>query len=170
MADFENNGNETFGWDDEVEEASYSLLPAGDYRFKVVTWERGRFEPKDPSKGPACDQATITLEIEGPDENGTPIKATVFHRLRLRKKELGFIRRFFDCLGLAPNKGSAVMPWNRIEGETGICEIEVHEYNGKRSNQVRQFYERAKAPNVGRNFSEMGAGAPAQSSEPSFSL
>lgn len=168
MAEFE---NEVFGWDDEIEEASYSLLPAGDYKFKVAAWERGWFEPSDPAKGPACDQATLHLEIEGKDENGKPIKATIFHRLRLRKKELSFIRRFFDCIGLAPNNGSAVMPWKKIDGETGICEVEIHEYNGKKTNQIKQFYEKAKAPNVGKNFSNMGAGtaAPA-SSEPKFEL
>ena len=167
MADFD---NEVFSWDDELDEASFSVLPEGDYKFRVLTWERGRFEPKDPTKGPACDQATLHLEVEGTDEDGKPTKVTVFHRLRLRKKELGFIRRFFDCLGLASNDGKAVMPWNKIEGETGICELEVHEYNGKKSNQVKQFYEKSKAPKVGKNFSEMGAGAAAPSSEPSFSL
>lgn len=168
MADFE---NEVFGWDDEVEEASFSILPEGDYKFTVVAWERGRFEPKDPSKGPACDQATLHLRVEGQDEDGKMIEATIFHRLRLRKKEVGFIRRFFDCIGLASNNGTAVMPWNKIEGESGICEIEVHEYNGKRSNQVKQFYERSKAPKVGKNFSNMGTGAAApKSSEPTFDL
>ena len=42
---------------------------------------------------------------------------------------------------------------------------------GQKTNQIKQFYEKAKAPNVGKNFSNMGAGtaAPA-SSEPKFEL
>ena len=167
MADFD---NEVFSWDDEIDEASYSLLPAGDYKFQVAAWERGRYEPEDPTKGPACDMAILHIEVEGKDEDGKQVKATIFHRLRLRKKEIGFVRRFFDCIGLAPNKGSAVMPWSKIEGETGICEVEIHEYKGKKSNQVKQFYEKSKAPKVGKNFSDMGTGASTSSSEPTFTL
>ena len=157
MADFDNNG--VFGWDDEVDEAKYSLLPEGDYRFTVKTLERGRYEPKDPSKGPSCDQANLTLSVVGDDVDGNPITATIFHSLRLRTKETNFIRVFFDSIGLASAKEKRVMPWGKIVGETGVCRIQIHEYNGKESNRVQYFYERAKAPKKGMNFNDVGEGS-----------
>ena len=157
MADFDNN--EVFGWDDEIDEAKFPLLPEGDYRFTVKGLEKARYEPKDLSKGPSCDQANITLSIIGDDTDGNSITATIFHSLRLRKKEAGFTRVFFDSIGLASSEGRKVMPWGKIVGETGVCRIQIHEYNGKESNRVQYFYERAKAPKKGMNFNDVGEGS-----------
>lgn len=158
---------EVYSWDDEVDEAEYTLLPPGDYKFTVKGFEKGYYEPKDPSKGPACDQANLQLSVHGTDTKGNEVDAVIFHSLRLRKKEIGFTRIFFDCIGLVPKTGKAPLPWNKIAGETGICEIEIHEYNGQESNRVKKFYEKAKAPTTGKNF---GTGASTGYTEPSFAL
>lgn len=56
-----------FSWDDEYTEVedSFQTVPAGDYDFTIVDFERARFEGSD--KMPACPMAKITYEVQTPD-------------------------------------------------------------------------------------------------------
>ena len=58
------NQNMEMGWDDTIQEDGQELilLDEGDYNFIVTNFERGRFPGGQ--KIPACNKATITVQIE----------------------------------------------------------------------------------------------------------
>ena len=58
------NQNMEIGWDDTIQEDGQDLvlLEEGDYNFRVTNFERGRFPGGQ--KIPACNKATITVQIE----------------------------------------------------------------------------------------------------------
>jgi hypothetical protein len=66
-----NNQNMLMDWNDLIEDdgQEFVLLPEGDYNFVVTGFERGRFPGG--AKVPACNKATITVQVTSPDGNAT---------------------------------------------------------------------------------------------------
>ena len=90
----ENNQNMFLDWNDSIETdgQEFVLLPEGDYNFVVTNFERGRFPGGQ--KVPACNKATITVQIQTNDG----IAMVKFDLLLYRSLEWR-ISSFFRCIG-----------------------------------------------------------------------
>lgn len=135
------------GWDDEIEKdgGDFILLPAGDYFFTVVKFERGRFAGS--TKMPACNQATLELKINSPEHG----EVTIFHRIMLHTKTEGFLSNFFTGIGQKKTGEKLRMNWNAVVGASGKCKVLINKYFNKNNeektnNQVDTFYP-YEAPN-----------------------
>ena len=150
-----NDDMEILGWDDEVEEGSpFVLLPAGDYPFVVVNFERGIYEKPTnyESKVPAnCPMAIVTIEVTAPDGQ----KTTLTEKLFLYKKMQWKINQFFTSIG-APKSadGKVKMNWNMVLGSHGTAKIIINDYKDrktgedKQGNRIDTFNEPAAAANA----------------------
>jgi len=58
------NNNAVMDWNDVIEDdgQEFVLLEEGDYNFRVTNFERGHFPGS--AKLPACNKATLTLEVD----------------------------------------------------------------------------------------------------------
>ena len=56
-----NNQGTALGWDDEVEEKTFTLLPEGTYPFRVDSFDREQHNGTD--KMPPCNVANVHLVI-----------------------------------------------------------------------------------------------------------
>lgn len=140
--------NEAFGWDDDVQESSFKLIPDGDYWFEVVKFERTRYNGSD--KIPACNEADYGLQIDWKDEDGEHTN-TLTQRLYLVKKQQWKAYQFFESIGLVKKgSGPCKMPWDKAVGCVGICAISHHEHQGKEFNDLTP-YAPDKAPTVAKN-------------------
>ena len=88
------NQNMELGWDDTIQEdgQDFVTLEEGDYNFVVTNFERGRF-PGGP-KVPACNKATITIQI-----NSEAGLASIKFDLLLYRSVEWRISAFFRCIG-----------------------------------------------------------------------
>lgn len=134
---------ESFGWDDALDATSgNSLINEGQANFTTVGMVRDRFGGSD--KMAACPVAALTLRVT--DEEGNV--ALVSDRLFLNRKMLYKITSFGRSTGLIPEDvkdgDTFRMPWNKVVGATGRCEIGHREWVGddgeKRTyNQVKRY-------------------------------
>ncbi|HWR19076.1 MAG TPA: DUF669 domain-containing protein [Clostridia bacterium] len=134
MAD--NMGRE-FGWDDPIENdgPEYEVLPAGDYDFEVVNFERARHPGSD--KLPPCNKAIVHIKITAQDGRSTTIK----HNLFLHSITEGMLCSFFSAIGQRKKGERATMNWNAVMRSRGRCKIGVKVYEGKEYNEIKKFYE-----------------------------
>ena len=131
-----------FSWDDEFTEVedSYQVVPAGDYDFTIVDFDRARFEGSD--KMPACPQAKITYEVTAPD--GT--KGRIRQNLFLHSKSQWQLTNFACAIGqMKRGDGHFRIAWNQLIGATGRMQVSIREYNGKNYNDVKKFYDKEPA-------------------------
>ena len=157
--------NQAFGWEDEVEESSFELLPDGDYIFTVSTWEKAYWEPTKPdSKVGACQQANIEISIDWVNSAGQKKTNKLVHRLKLWRSLDFLIYQFFESIGLRKKgDGSQRMPWDQIVGKSGVCQIGHHtDSKGSEYNDIIKCYPKESAPTVTNNNQEVAA--------PKFSL
>lgn len=133
------------GWDSEIsKESSFEPFPPGDYKFKVIEFERSRHEGSE--KLPPCPKAIVHLEIEDSKHETRTIK----HNLFLHTKTEGMLSNFFIGIG-QKKKGEAFRPnWQSVVGSTGRCKIGINRYtsNGVEyvNNDVKKFYEKTEEP------------------------
>ncbi len=136
MAD---NFERELGWDDSIEKDSeFSLLPAGDYDFTVVSFERARYNGGD--KLPPCNKAVLTLELT---DGVNTSKMT--HNLFLHTRTEGMLCAFFTAIGQRKHGDKMSMNWNAVPGSTGRCKVSVREWKGNdgmvnQSNDIKKFY------------------------------
>ena len=148
MADINNQG---FGWDDEVEESSFEVMPDGDYKFEVTGFERGWWEPQRPdSKIPSCNQAEIEMSIRWTNKDGQTRTNKLTYKLKLVRNLQFLIYQLFESVGLRKKgDGTTKMPWNQLIGTVGICQIGHHESNqGNVFNDVIKCYTPDSVPTV----------------------
>lgn len=146
-----NNDFKEFSWDDEInQESSFMLLDEGDYRFRMVSLERGRHSGSQ--KLPACNKAICTLEILADD--GSKL-ATLTHNLYLHSSVEGILSSFFIATG-AKKHGE---PLNIMKGfkdsigRIGWCHVYINKWTGndgktRESNKIKYFIEPEKAPRI----------------------
>ena len=113
-------------WGDSIENdgQEFVLLPEGDYNFIVTNFERGRF-PGGP-KVPACNKATITVQVQG--EEGI---ATVKFDLLLYRSLEWRISAFFRCIGQKKHGEKLVMDWNKVVGSVGRAHFKQPTYTNQ---------------------------------------
>ena len=142
---------QALGWDDEIEESSFEVIPDGDYKFEVTGFERGWWEPsRSDSKIPACNQAEIEMTIRWTSESGRTQTNKVKYNLKLVSNLQFLIYQFFEAIGLRKKgDGTTKMPWNNIVGTVGVCQIGHHESNkGTVFNDVVKCYTPDSVPTV----------------------
>lgn len=133
------------GWDDEiVKDSEFTLIPAGDYRFTVTAFERGRYQGGE--KLPPCNMAILTLAISTPDG-----VQSIRHNLFLHSKCEGMLSAFFTCIGLKKKGEPLRMNWNAVTGASGVCKVSIRNWKGKdgsdgQSNDIKKFYAPDELP------------------------
>lgn len=134
------------GWDDEIEkDTDYILLAEGDYSFTIESFERARHNGSE--KLPACNKAIVYLKVKGRDvESGREGEVTIRHQLFLHSKTEGMLCAFFTGIGQRKKGERMKMNWNLVPGSTGKAKIGIREYNGRKFNEVKKFYDPADTP------------------------
>jgi len=123
MADINNNQNMMIDWNDSIENdgQEFVLLPEGDYNFVVTNFERGRF-PGGP-KIPACNKASITVQVTAPEG----VAIVKFDLLLYRTLEWR-ISAFFRCIGQKKHGEKLTMNWNKVIGSQGRAHFKQRTY------------------------------------------
>ena len=119
------------GWDDVIENdgQEFIVLPEGDYTFTVTGFERGHFPGGQ--KIPACNKATLTLNID----NDLGIATAKIDLLLYRTVEWK-IAAFFRSIGQKKHGEKAVMNWNKVVGCRGKAHFKPRTYT--KDGQERQ--------------------------------
>lgn len=135
------NQNMEMGWDDTIQEDGQELilLDEGDYNFIVTNFERGRFPGGQ--KIPACNKATITVQIE--TEAG--LSVIKFDLLLYRSVEWR-ISSFFRCIGQKKHGEKLTMNWNTVIGSIGRAHVTQRKYTNnygeeKTVNDIGRFID-----------------------------
>ena len=137
-----------FGWDDEIEneEGSFTVFEPGIYKFTVTGFDRERYPGGD--KIPACLRANLELTVEDDFGRETTVKESLFLIGKMEWK----LCQFFTCLGLRKHGEKSKMPWDKILGRSGMCELIKDKYesknNGKEydTNRVKEYLDPEKNP------------------------
>lgn len=125
--------NKALNWDDEIqEESTFTLLPEGDYDFKVINFERAWYDGSE--KIPPCNKAIITIRVEG-DAGTTELKENLF----LTTKTEGLLSSFFSSIGQKKKGEPLRMNWNKVIGSSGRVKISTRSYNDNTYNQVKRW-------------------------------
>lgn len=116
------NRSNVMDWGDAIEnDDQFQLVPEGDFNFRVLSFERGRFPGSQ--KVEACNKATLTLEVETPDGPVTMITDLLLNR-RLEWK----LSEFFRSIGMKKKGQKVLMDWNRVIGAKGRAHFKPRKY------------------------------------------
>ena len=130
-------------WDASIADdgkGGWTLLPPGEYPFRVLRFERARYQPRPGAKLPACNQAKLTVEIAG--------SVTVNHNLYLHTSTEGLLCAFFKSIGQRQHGERVVMDWGKVPGATGRCKVKICKWKGRdeqehESNEIERFLDPA---------------------------
>ena len=127
-----------FGWDDEIQnDRDFTLLPKGEYPFTVLSVERARHAGSE--KLPPCNVAVVNMEVNGGDMGATQIKTRLF----LHSKCEGILCGFFRAIGMRAHGERLKMNWGAVAGKTGLCKLDIRQYEGREYNEVKAFLDPA---------------------------
>ncbi len=136
-----NTVNECLDWDSTIEEDGQQIiiLPEGDYNFLVTSFERGSFPGGN--KIPACNKATITVQVNAPEG-----LATVKFDLFLHRSVEWKLSSFFRCIGQKKAGEKMVMNWGSVIGSVGRAHFKPRTYttaNGevREANDLDKFID-----------------------------
>lgn len=142
----DNNIGHELDWNSTIEKDSgdFILLPKGDYEFRVSSFERGRHPGSE--KLPACNKATVFIEINAP-EGTVQIKNQLF----LHTKTEGLLSSFFAAIGQKKKGEKLQMNWNTVTGSTGRVQIGIRTWTATdgremESNEIIKFYPKEDQP------------------------
>ena len=110
-------------WGDTIESdgQEFVILPEGDYTFTVTNFERGRFPGS--AKIPACNKATLTIQIDNDKGSATARFDLILYRTLEWK-----IASFFRCIGQKKHGEKVAMDWNKVVGARGKAHIKPRSY------------------------------------------
>lgn len=130
------------GWDDEIQNdgGDFTVLPAGEYPFKVIGFERGRYAGG--AKLPACNKAIIEVEFDGGDKGTCKTKENLF----LHSITEGILCAFFRSIGQRKSGEKLTMDWGKVVGSEGVAKLKIRKYTSKdgeerEANQVQQWLD-----------------------------
>lgn len=165
--------DKAYGWDEsdipDPNEGGFTIIPGGDYPFRVTKFVRERHTPNPDGSGslPACNKAVIDVEIDG-GEHG---QVTVEHNLFLHSKCEGFLCQFFTSIGLREHGDPLRLQWDKVVGATGVCRVFVDKYTVKggnsddpkdqrESNKIKSFLDPPEAGQAEQGELEAEDGVP----------
>ena len=136
-------------WNAEIrQDDRYTLLPEGDYVFRVVDVDRETFIGS--AKLPPCIQVNLNMQVETPDG---PVR--IRENLKLCEQMEWLLCAFFRCIGLK-EKGKAVgMDWDRVPGARGRFHTKPGTFSGTDGNPYNKNvitfldYDASKMPDEG---------------------
>lgn len=113
-------------WNDSIESdgQEFILLEEGDYNYVVTNFERGRFPGGQ--KIPACNKATITVQVDTADG----VASIKFDLLLYRSVEWK-ISAFFRSIGQKKHGEKLVMNWNKVIGSVGHAHFKQRKYTNQ---------------------------------------
>lgn len=132
-----NNENEILGWDDEIsgEVNEFIELEPGIYKFTITNLER-KYTDKATNAIPAgTPYAMVSVQVERADGKTKVMK----ERLYLMRKFEWKLSQVFVSVGLIQEGVRGAMPWNRLVGSVGVCEVEKRTYNGNTYDNIKSF-------------------------------
>ena len=136
-----NNLNEALDWDSTIENDGVmnTILPEGDYNFLVNSFERGSYPGGE--KLPACNKATITVQVNAPEG-----RVTVKFDLFLHRTVEWKLSAFFRCIGQKKPGEKLVMNWGSVIGSKGRAHFKPRSYVGndgelKQTNELDKFID-----------------------------
>ena len=114
--------NGCMDWDDVLADdgKEFIRLPEGEYTYQVVSLERGRHMGS--GKLPACNKATLTLEITTEEGISRPRVDLFLHRNTEWK-----ISAFFRSIGMKKRGEETKPDWNQVVGTWGRCRVKYRE-------------------------------------------
>lgn len=136
MSEFERN----FDWDEEIsKESEFELVPAGDYDFEVVKFERSRSKGSD--RLPSSPMAVLTIKVSNGNES-----ANVTDYLILHSKTEWKLSQFFRSIGQKKAGEAYRMNWSAVPGAKGRCKVKVEKYTTdkgeeRESNKIDKYYD-----------------------------
>ena len=136
MADSERELN----WDDEIsQESEFTTLPAGDYDFEVVKFERSRSKGSDSI--PPSNMAVLDIKISN-GKDSTNVKEYLVLHSKMEWK----LSAFFRAIGQKKPGEPVRMNWNAVPGAKGRCKVIVSEYTNDKgekrtNNKIEKFYD-----------------------------
>jgi hypothetical protein len=136
MSDFERELN----WDDEIsQENEIITLPAGDYDFEVVKFERSRSKGSDSI--PPSNMAVLDIKISN-GKDSTNVKEYLVLHSKMEWK----LSAFFRAIGQKKPGEPVRMNWNAVPGAKGRCKVIVSEYTNDKgekrtNNKIEKFYD-----------------------------
>lgn len=134
-----------YSWDSAIPESTeshdYPVAAAGTYAFEVLKAEKLTYTPRSvTSKIPTgTPQIKLMLRVEGKDETGKDVEVNVFENLYATENMVWKATEFAKAIGIYHQGISFVEVADKCVGEIGTAEINVREYNGTKSNQVKKF-------------------------------
>lgn len=137
-----NEENQVIGWGDsfQAEESSFKLLPAGEYDFVVIGFERKIYDGNSSKIQNGTPYAEITVKIYGAEG-----ETEVTDRLYMMVKWQWKLTQFFAGIGQAPVIGQAFSPnWNAVVGSRGKAKVSINEYTKRdgsqgKNNQIDEY-------------------------------
>ena len=127
-----------YDWNDEIEMgSSFVELPEGDYDFMIDHYERARFNGSD--KTPACNMATVYFNIRTFDNQAVQIRENFILHPNMKWK----LSELFISVGLAKENERSHMPWDRLAGLTGRCQVSLDADRNdpsKKYNHIKKLY------------------------------
>lgn len=137
----ENKAGYCLGWDDPIENdgKDFGVLPAGDYDFEVIEFERARHPGSE--NLPPCNKAIVHIKIEG-KESVSIIK----HNLFLHSITEGMLCAFFTAIGQRKKGEKATMNWNAVVGAKGRAKVGIRKFTNDKGqemefNEIKKFYD-----------------------------
>ena len=133
--------NRIMDWNDTIQDdgREFIILPEGDYYFTVTDFERARFPGS--AKIPACNKATLSLDIDNDKGIATArVDLILYRTLEWR------IASFFRSIGMKKHGEQVVMDWTKVVGARGKAHIKPRSYTGKNGeerqvNNVENFID-----------------------------
>ena len=136
------NKNMCMEWDDAIESdgQEFVILEEGDYNFRVVEFERGRFPGS--AKIPPCNKAALTLQVKTADGKIATVKTDLILHRNLEWR----LSAFFRCIGQKKHGERLVMDWNKVLYAQGRAHFKPRTYTNRdgeerQANDVDRFYD-----------------------------
>lgn len=130
------------GKEDTSGGGDYPVANPGKYEFEVVKATLKEYTPKAGSKIPRCAELDVQLKFEGIAEGKD---VNVFDRLYFAEKTIWKAAAFAKCIGVFKEGMTPKDLMNACAKEIGMAEIGVREYNGKKQNDIKKYYEKEEA-------------------------
>lgn len=142
MPDYKNIDFENFDWDAPIDidsipdEDEYETLPAGDYNYEVLNYNRSRYTPKAGSKIKApCDMITFFFHLTDGEHDGN-----LRNNFYINQTSYIFLQRFLKGCGALTGKESLSQALENAVGKTGICKVKNVISNGNTYANIDKFY------------------------------
>ncbi|MDL2257560.1 DUF669 domain-containing protein [Eubacteriales bacterium OttesenSCG-928-K08] len=135
-----NNQGYELNWDATIEnDGTFEIVPAGDYDFEVLGFERGRHNGSD--KIPPCGKVIISIRLKS-----ATAETTINHNLLMFSTLEWKLCEFFTGIGQRKKGEKFQMNWNKVVGGRGRCKVSIRKWLGNNgqemeSNQIDKFYE-----------------------------